>query len=294
MPRLSVVIASNTAWPAATVALDSLYAQVHALGAELLFLSSKDATKPAELGDRFPDATWLYMPGMSVHEMRIQGILRATGEIIAWTEDHVRVAPDWCEGLLRAHAEHPEAMAIGGAVENGHPESLRDCAHHYLIFGPAVAPLSPGRPPESGAANFSIKRALSPMLPKADLAEMFLIRELARARVTMASDERITVDHCQSFPLHHLCRYHFHNGRTIAGFRRGSLTPLMRVFRSGASAILPVYLVGLRVGQMWRKRRHRARLLASLPWMLCLVCAQAAGEAIGHLAGPGGSPQILR
>ena len=157
-----------------------------------------------------------------------------------------------------------------------------------------MAPLSHDAPPASGAANFSIKRSLLPRLPAAELAEMFLVRDLARAGVPMAVDGRITVEHCQSFPLHELCRYHFHNGRTIAGFRHGSLTPLMRLVRSAASALVPPYLVALRVRQMWANRRHRARLLASLPWMLCMTGAQAVGEVVGHLAGPGESPQVLR
>jgi len=292
--RLSVVVASNTAWPAAQMTLDSLNEQTRTLQAQVLFLTSQNATKPAEFADRYPGVEFLYKPGESVHDMRIQGIMRASGDIIAWSEDHVRIAPDWCDRLLVAHAEHPEALAIGGAVENGHPELLRDCAHHYLIFGPAVAPLSRNGSPASGAANFSVKRALLPSLPKADLAELFLVRELERAGVPMAVDERITVDHCQSFPVHQLCWYHFHNGRTIAGFRHKSLTPLVRLLRFGGSLILPVYLIGLRVHQMWANQHHRTRLLASLPWMFCFTCAQAVGEAVGHLAGPGGSPQILR
>ncbi len=44
------------------------------------------------------------------------GIPHCKGEIIAFTDDDGEVFPDWVSRLKRAHVEHPEAGAVGGAV----------------------------------------------------------------------------------------------------------------------------------------------------------------------------------
>ena len=44
----------------------------------------------------------------------------ARGEVVAFTEDHCEPAPDWCERIIAAHAEHPDADAVGGAMAQRH------------------------------------------------------------------------------------------------------------------------------------------------------------------------------
>ena len=44
------------------------------------------------------------------------GLPHCTGDIIAMTDDDAEVFPDWVAQMKRAHANHPEAGAIGGAV----------------------------------------------------------------------------------------------------------------------------------------------------------------------------------
>ncbi len=44
------------------------------------------------------------------------GLPYCTGDIVAMTDDDAEVFPDWVTQMKRAHAEHPEAGAGGGAV----------------------------------------------------------------------------------------------------------------------------------------------------------------------------------
>src|SRR5260370_41978306 len=44
------------------------------------------------------------------------GLKECTGDIIAMTDDDAEVDQDWVTQLKRAHAEHPEAGGVGGAV----------------------------------------------------------------------------------------------------------------------------------------------------------------------------------
>jgi GT2 family glycosyltransferase len=44
------------------------------------------------------------------------GLAHCTGEIVAMTDDDAEVFPDWVTQMVKAHAEHPEAGGVGGAV----------------------------------------------------------------------------------------------------------------------------------------------------------------------------------
>jgi len=50
------------------------------------------------------------------------------GDIVALTEDHCVVAADWCTAIVRAHEEHPQALGVSGAIENGSTGSVVDRA----------------------------------------------------------------------------------------------------------------------------------------------------------------------
>lgn len=52
------------------------------------------------------------------------GLPHCTGDIIAMTDDDAQVFPDWVTQMKRAHAEHPEAGAVGGPVLGTNTESL--------------------------------------------------------------------------------------------------------------------------------------------------------------------------
>jgi len=295
MPELSVVLGSRQPWPEAEMTIASIYEQACSLDAEIILASAGDAEKPAALATRYPRVQWHAFPGETIYRLRAAAVACATARIVAWTEDHVRVGSDWCARVLAAHAANPSAAAIGGVVDNGHPESAKDWAHHFVIFGPVTSPLADGvSVPLSGAANFSIKRDLLLPLPDWGLAEMFLVQEMRARDIPMAVDPSIVVHHIQPVPLSVLFRYHFHNGRTIAAFRSTTEARLLRLLRLGGCAILPFYLAGLRAVQVWPKRSRRRELVTALPWMLCLTAAQSVGEAVGYLVGGGRSAFELR
>jgi GT2 family glycosyltransferase len=52
------------------------------------------------------------------------GLPHCTGDIIAMTDDDAEVFPDWVTQMKRAHAEHPEAGAVGGPVIGADADSL--------------------------------------------------------------------------------------------------------------------------------------------------------------------------
>ena len=134
VPHLSVVIATSQPWPEMRGVLDSVYVQTRALGAELIVVDGHGQGLCEDHG--YAGVRWLRRPGNTVFQLRAIGLAEARGEVVAVTEDHCRVAPDWCEQVLRAHRENPHAAVIGGVVDNGAVDSLWDRAS---FSSPAVS-----------------------------------------------------------------------------------------------------------------------------------------------------------
>ena len=107
------------------------------------------------------------------------------------------------------------------------------------------------------------------------------------------ADDRLVVSHNQTWGFWGTFAAHFHNGRSIAGFRLEHMSGAERLLRLGGCAVLPFYLLWVTVGPVIRKRRLLKPALASLPLTALVVTCHAVGEFVGYLAGPGGSPQRL-
>jgi len=68
------------------------------------------------------------------------GLPRCHGAIVAMTDDDAEVFPDWVTRMKRAHQEHPEAGAIGGAVLGTNADTLAGKIADQITFPMWVAP----------------------------------------------------------------------------------------------------------------------------------------------------------
>jgi hypothetical protein len=295
-PRVSVLLATIRGWPDARLPVDATREQVARVGGEIVVLDGSGRPAPGqdEIG---PDVRWISRPGESVFQMRAAGYDACRGEIVAVTEDHCQPAADWVERIIAAHAEHPDAIAIGGVVENGTTDHLIDWATFIVVQGPFIAPI-PNGPTDTiaGAATVSYKRAALDRRPdhgSLGAIELFDTAEMRQPGDVLVNDDSIRVSHYQSTGVGGTAALQFHNGRTIAGFRRRAMTrgDWLRVI---GFPVLPLYRTARTVRIAWGKRVPRSIVLITIPLMAFLHYAQAGGELLGYVAGPGTSPQRLR
>jgi hypothetical protein len=296
VPRLSVMFASIQGWPAAHLPIDALREQVAAVGGEIIVMDGSSRPAPDALAVG-PDVTWLSRPGLSVFQLRAEGYDHCRGDVVAVTEDHVAPAADWCERILAAHAAHPEAIAIGGAVENGTSEHLMDWASFLMTQAPSMIPLPPG-PAEriAGPATVTYKRevlARRPTHGTLGAMELFDTAGLRRGDEVLLNDDTIRVSHHQCMDLAGNASVEYHNGRTIAGFRRRAMErgDWLRIL---IFAILPLYRAARTVRIAWDKQIRRRTVVATVPMLVVFHYAQAFGEMVGYAAGTGSSPRKLR
>jgi glycosyltransferase involved in cell wall biosynthesis len=118
-PSLSVVVPTRNRAENLEAAITALLAQS----------SSDFELVPVDNGSS--DGTWDCLNRMAATDRRVRpareprpgisfarnaGIAQARAPIVAFTDDDVRVSPDWAETIIRSFAEYPEASAIGGRV----------------------------------------------------------------------------------------------------------------------------------------------------------------------------------
>lgn len=292
-PPLSVVVPTTHPWPACEAAVDILLPQCRALGAELVVAISSPDGLPRPLPDSLQDIRTVEAPGGSVFDLRAKGTEAASGDIIAWTEDHCRPAPDFCRRILESHRQHPEAALIGGAMINGSTSSMMDWSNFLCTFGPFVPPLNNHRIPRVPvAANLSVKRSALPAGPFGPgwIELMVEVRLWREGQVRF--DDRIVVAHVQTWGLAGTPRAHFHNGRSTTGLIAGHMGPGRRLMRMLACLVLPAEILRTAVPPLLGK--PGIPVLRCLPFMTLLAIAHSTGEFLGLISGSaGGSPLSL-
>ena len=112
----------------------------------------------------------------------------------------------------------------------------------------------------------------------------------------LVADDSIKVRHNQSQGLVGTSRAEFDNGRTIAGYRRRSMTR-GDWLRIASAPVLPAYRAvrAIRIvrGKDMQDGMTSARMAQALPAHVWFQYCAMAGELLGYAAGPGDSPRRL-
>jgi hypothetical protein len=289
------MLATIRGWPASHVPIDSLRDQVAAVGGEVIVMDGS-GMPPPDRDAVGPDVTWISRPGWSVFQLRAEGYDHCRGGIVAVTEDHVEPDVDWCERILAAHAARPDAIAISGAVDNGTRVHVVDWASFIITQVHAVPPFSSDPTDRISGATGTYKGAILERRPaNGDLGtiEWLDLTALCRPGDVLLNDDTIRVIHHQCMGIAATSAVEFHNGRTIAGFHRRSMSrgDWARIV---GFPILPLYRAARTFRIAWGRRIPRKAVVASLPLQVMLHYAQASGEMVGYAAGAGSSPARLR
>ncbi len=131
--RVSVIVCTRNRPAGARRALESVLAARHR-DIEVIVVDNApddDATRVVaeELAARDPRVRYVCEPRAGLSRARNRGLREARGEIIAFTDDDVRVDPLWVHGLLRGFDRGPAVACVTGLVASA---SLRRPAEQYF------------------------------------------------------------------------------------------------------------------------------------------------------------------
>ena len=220
-PPLSVVIPAREGLEEVAAVLDVLVPLAEASGTEVLVVGGPPAPPVPSAAVRA-----IPMPVDDILVLRHRAIAEASGDIVAIGEDHAVPRPDWCEAVIRAHAENP-APAIVGCLVNATVSNVAARAN-FLAFAAEWQPPMPSlpelRPPP--ASTLSLKRSALEGIGSRPSGwfEAQLLPALF-AEGGMVADDRIVVDHYQDHSALWSIRNAFHGSRAAYGYLRGELDP---------------------------------------------------------------------
>jgi hypothetical protein len=283
-PPLSVVIPTRGGLEEIAPVLEVLGPAADAIGAELLIVGNTDGAEPPPGPIRL-----VSMPVANIYALRHRGIADARGRVVAIGEDHAIPRDGWCEAVIRAHAEHPEAGAVASCLVNATDATTAGRAN-FLAFAAAWQPpmrtLPFGRPPPSSALSFKREALEGAGSAEVGWLECELI-PLLFAQGSMVADERIVVDHYQDHGGLWSIRNAFDSARSSYGYQRARLdsTERRRVARWALGRV-PAQL-----RSEARAAAQEARVGAADSALIALISSAAGvGGAAGALLGPGRSP----
>jgi hypothetical protein len=245
---------------------------------------------------RYPGVVHLTEPGGSILRMRQAGLVAAQGDVVAITEDHCVPPPDWLSRHLAAHQEHPEVAAVGGPVTNGATGSLVDWAIFMQNHARWFPPLPSGERHDVDRSNVSYKRRVLPGGVSPDgWDEPYFDDQLIARGERYWLDAGNVLSHDQSFGLRGTLAIEFNVGRSVAGLQtRNGLTGRRRLKRLATSPLIAAVNMRAVLRVVLNRRVYPRAALASIPLIVLLSVALAAGFFTGYAAGPGGSPGGLR
>jgi hypothetical protein len=287
-PTLSVVIPARDGMADLGPVLEALLPAAEACGVEVLIVGDvEEAERPAGGHVRL-----IPMRETDILVLRRRGLAEARAEVIAIGEDHAVPRPGWCEAVIRAHSERPDADAVVGCLVNATDDTISGRAN-FLAFAapwqPPMPSLPPGRPPPSSTLSLK-RRALRGIEAEAPgWFEAGLLPALFEEG-RMVADDRIVVDHHQDHGSVWSIRNSFHSARSSYGYERMKRDSAARrqLARWAITAIPRRQITEARDGL------RGTRTTAPESALIALIALGAGlGAAAGLLIGPGLSADRL-
>jgi glycosyltransferase involved in cell wall biosynthesis len=149
-------------------ALTALVEQIDAPSYEVVVVDNNSTDGTRGVVEAFASSgriRYVHEPAQGLSYARNLGVATASADILAFTDDDVRVDARWIRSIAGAFAEHPGVDMVGGKVEPEWraepPAWLRQAGHAPLAlvdYGPVPLHITPAAPCCLIGANVAIRR----------------------------------------------------------------------------------------------------------------------------------------
>jgi hypothetical protein len=298
-PRIAVLIPSVSGWSLLEECLETLAPQACAGDVEVIVADRCGDEVRSRIPGRFPWVTVLAgAEHETIPELRDRAIRHSRAPVVAVIEDHCMVGDGWLNEARAAHAELPDDSfaAVGGPVENGAVDRLRDWAAFLCEYSHAMGPMAAGETPGIPGNNVAYRRSALDVLEaeRASQWEYFLHARLRRAGYRFLLRPSMVVHHKRPFGFAEYVQQRFLYSRSFAAMRAAGTGRTRRWMLALVSLALPPLLMVRISRQVLGKRRHVGKLIASLPLLAVFTTSWAAGEIAGYLFGAGRSLERVK
>ena len=289
VPELSVVIASVNGWSALAPTLDALDIASRARRMEVIVVETVGGGCRERLRQEYPSVVVVESPRPAIPRLRYQGVICATGRLVAILEDHAEVRA----GLGRINPRRPRrSVGRRGRGRRERQAGLVNWAVFFCEYAAYMAPVAEGERTTCPATTSPTSGPICSGTPTCWSRGSGSRGSTTAPRadgVPIASTNAMVVRHIKPFRLGYFLVQRFHFARSYAGMRRVDQSWPKRLVYGLGSLILPVLLTARLTRTVLAKRRHLARFVLVLPLVVLFLTVGAVGEMVGYLFGPGDS-----
>ncbi len=287
-PEISIVVPVRYAAETVEPTLRALLAQCAGLSAEIIaVVAAADPTRETLRAlEREPLLRVIEMPGRrSVPQLRAEGMRAARGRLVAITEDHCLFSPGWVAGCLEALRGHPEAVAVGGPVENGRTGSSVDWAIFFSRYLVWMAPLRRGAVTQLPGNNACYRRevleAHAALFAHGFWEHHFHNEVVARGHKLWLEPE-LVVTHNKPYRFGPYLGLRYRHARCFGGMEGAG-----RLRRLVLWPLLPLLMFLRAQRTILQKKRHAREFWQGFPVLLLCYGVWCWGDLVGLLFGPG-------
>ncbi len=292
LPSQSVVIAAWNGVRYLRRCLEALEAADPVPGLEIIVSRNFDDGAASLLAAEYPGVLDIGLPSSTnVPRLRLAGIDRASGTIVALTEDHAIPAPGWAAALRGAHAAGLGRI-IGGPVDQAPAQAAVSWGVYLYDYGRYRPPCPGGSVGHLSGINVSYQRALLEACGSEltdGLHEARLHGALRSRGESLIMEPAAVVMQGKRHQLGPSLRSAFHLGRGYAAGRAVGKSLRWRAGFAAGSVALPIVLTSRTLAAVLPKGRDLGRVLAAIPVFATLTLEWSAGELAGYATGRGDS-----
>jgi hypothetical protein len=179
-----------------------------------------------------------------------------------------------------------EASAVGGAIEPGEDLRLRDWAEYFCRYARDMLPFPARETVDLPGDNVAYTRealAATHDVYRDGFWEPEVNRALRDQGHRLLHSPELVVHQGRSAGFRVFVRQRLVHGRSYGRQRGARFSTARNVAGVPLAVLVPFVLLGRTFGEVFSRRRLRARLIAATPLLLLYDIAWAAGEAAGHL-----------
>jgi GT2 family glycosyltransferase len=288
-PRVSVILPAFHSGATIAASLASLERQTYRDFEIIVVESSGDEATAAMMARDFPNVRLIRAASRLLPQAaRNHGVSAARGELFAFTDPDIYLAPHWLSALVEAWDENGEVV-IGSFACHG--SSIVDFGFHLTKFSKWL-PAGERRTVDTGpSGNMLVSRTdferAGGFRGELFLGDVELSRALRARGLKLWLEPRAAGAHHHLYSLRQFCRERFQRGVWYGELRRSWYSPL-RVALLAAATILPLRLASnvLHVAKHAFRAGEGGRFVLALPVVMAGYVATLAGEARGLLSSP--------
>lgn len=225
-------------------------------------------------------------------EARNVGVSQAQADILAFTDADCIAAPNWIAEIIKAHrSSHPISTGqavIGGALDNGNPESYIGWAYYFCKFSQWM-PQSKARPMiECPTGCLSVKKwafeQYGPFREKGYCSDTEFNMNLVKAGYRPFFIPTIKVSHINISRLSRFLAHQPRHGKAFAQLRvkAEDFSSARRLLYVVGSPLLP-FLLWFRVAKrVFTTKSYMKQFIASTPLIFLGLVAWSIGELLGY------------